>query len=352
MKVLLVAPQSSDTVLGRIGGYCKDALISLNYDVKVFDFRKSQYARGHIGSILRKGIRKLLPFSPRKIPLVRHKEKNKMNVSLAAMAKEFKPDVLFVLMGETIGSETLKQIKRQGTIVVNWFHDSVLARKDFVENISSCYDYFFIIDSLEICELVNIKSRQVMSFPLACYPQVHKKIMLSESEKKTYGSQVCFVGTIKFQRKEILTQLVDFDLGIWGYWLEKIPKLKSCYRRKHIYGEEAVKIYNACDIVLDIPINYGLKHKSFYVTPRVFEVPACGGFLLTAQNSCLSNLYEVGKEIICYKDADDLTELINYYLKHPEKRKLIAQKGQDRTLRDHTYEKRLKQIFSVIEQNG
>ena len=40
---------------------------------------------------------------------------------------------------------------------------------------------------------------------------------------------------------------------------------------------------------------------------------------------------------------------IKYYLKHPQERKAIAQRAQQRVYRDHTYEKRLQKIISVIE---
>lgn len=352
MKILLVAPQSKDTVLGTIGGHCKKALINLGYEIETFDFRQSQYLRNPIGSFFKKGIKKIFPFSARQIPFIDTIEREKMNGSLLATVKKYRPDILLVLMGDTIFPETLGRIKELGIITVNWFHDTVLARKDFVQGISYYYDYFFIIDSEEVLNYVKISSSHVKSLPLACNPQVHKSIDLAQEEKREYGNEVCFVGTVKFKRKEILSHLTDFDLGIWGYWLEKSPELKKCYRRQHVYGEEAVKIYNASKIVLDIPILYGTGDKIFYVTPRVFEVPACGAFLLTAENFSLSNLYETGKEIVCYKDENELKVLIRYYLKHPEERTRIAQKGQERAHRDHTYEKRLKKIFSIIEKNS
>jgi len=62
MKILLVAPQSPDTTLGTIGGYCKKTLENLGYDLEVFDFRQSQYSRSPIGSFLRKILEKFFLF--------------------------------------------------------------------------------------------------------------------------------------------------------------------------------------------------------------------------------------------------------------------------------------------------
>jgi len=274
-----------------------------------------------------------------------------MNRTLLKIAREHHLDVLFVLMGDDILPETLENIKKLGTITVNWFHDSVLApiRKDFVEDISKYYDYFFMIDSVEVLNYIKIDSKCVKTIPLACIQEIHKSLSLSEKEIKKYGSEVSFVGTVKFKRAEVLSHLIDFDLGIWGYWTEKIPELKNCYRKQHIFGEEPVKIYNASKINLDIHLSYGTSDKKFNVTPRVFEVPASGGFLLVDENPYLAELYEIGKEIICYKDENDLKEKVRYYLAHPEERKEIAKRGQQRAYRDHTYENRLKEIFSIIK---
>ncbi len=353
MKILLVAPQSKDTALGTIGGYCKKGLENLGYDLEVFDFRQSQYLKSPIGAFFKKGIKKISPFPPRGIPFINSIEREKMNKSLLAITKEYQPDIVFFLMAGTIFPiflETLGKIKKSRITTVNWFHDTVLAPicKDYVQESSPYYDYFFIIDSEDVLNYIKIGAGCVKTIPLACDPEVHKRIDLSEEEKRIYGNEVCFVGTLKYNREKILAQLLDFDLGIWGHWLKRSPKLKRCYRRQHVYGEETVKIYNASKIILDIPISYGTEDKAFYFTPRVFQVPACGAFLLTNESSYLSDLYEIGTEIICYKDEKQLKEMIKHYLKHPEERNRIAQKGQERAYRDHTYEKRLKEIFSIV----
>ena len=54
MKILLVAPQSDDTVLGMIGNHCRKALENLGYEIETFDFRQSQYLRGSMGFFLKK----------------------------------------------------------------------------------------------------------------------------------------------------------------------------------------------------------------------------------------------------------------------------------------------------------
>ncbi len=219
MKILLAAPQSKDTILGTIGCYCKSSLINLGCEVLAFDFRQSQYLKGPAGSFTRKIIKKFLPKQIRQISLVNSLENERMNNLLLKVIEEYQPDIFFVLMGDGIFPRTLEKIKKTGIVTVNWFHDSVIApiRKNFVENVSKYYDYFFMIDSAEILNRIKIDSRCVKTIPLACMPGIHKSLNLSEKEIKKYGSEISFVGTVKFKRAEMLSQLTIFDLGIWGY---------------------------------------------------------------------------------------------------------------------------------------
>ncbi len=82
---------------------------------------------------------------------------------------------------------------------------------------------------------------------------------------------------------------------------------------------------------------------------RTFEVPACGGFLLTGRADNLEDYYIDGKEIAIFKDKNELVEKCRYYLSHEQERKAIAQAGYERTLRDHTYEQRFREIFKTME---
>mgnify|MGYP001034637706 CR=1 FL=1 len=79
---------------------------------------------------------------------------------------------------------------------------------------------------------------------------------------------------------------------------------------------------------------------------RDFEVPACGGFLLTQDNPELYEYFEPGKEIAVYSDADDLAEKIGYYLSHDSERERVRRAGYERFLRDHTMLARLEAVFS------
>jgi len=99
-------------------------------------------------------------------------------------------------------------------------------------------------------------------------------------------------------------------------------------------------------------INFHLPQPHPQIKGRHFEVPACGGFLLTEPAEDLYNFYEYEKEIVIFNNLAELIEKIIYYLNHEEERKRIAQAGYERTLREHTWEKRFSEIFDTIQTGG
>lgn len=85
---------------------------------------------------------------------------------------------------------------------------------------------------------------------------------------------------------------------------------------------------------------------------RHFEVTAVGGFLLTYWTPELPQCFEVGKECEAFRNERELLEKVRYYVAHPDERQAIAQAGQRRTLRDHLYSHRLRQLVDRLQQNG
>lgn len=84
------------------------------------------------------------------------------------------------------------------------------------------------------------------------------------------------------------------------------------------------------------------------IKARHFEIPACGGFTLTSPADDLENYFKIGEEMEIYNGLDDLVEKVKYYLSHDEERNRIALAGYERTIKEHTYEKRFSDIFGKL----
>lgn len=83
---------------------------------------------------------------------------------------------------------------------------------------------------------------------------------------------------------------------------------------------------------------------------RLFEATGVGATcLLTDWKENLSDLFEPDVEVVSYRNAEECVEKVQYLLDHEDERRAIADAGQRRTLRDHTFAQRAAQLTSIIK---
>ena len=82
---------------------------------------------------------------------------------------------------------------------------------------------------------------------------------------------------------------------------------------------------------------------------RDFEIPGTGGGVyLTSFNSDLAQHYVIGEEILCYRDRDEMIELLRYYLARPEEAQIISRAARERSLREHRWLHRYQTICAAL----
>ncbi len=99
-----------------------------------------------------------------------------------------------------------------------------------------------------------------------------------------------------------------------------------------------------------INFNATSKQMKNAVNQRIFDVTATNSFVLTDWRSQMDNLLESGKEIISYKDKDEIFDLTKYYLKNESERKKITEKGRQRVLAEHKWEDRVQTIVNIMKK--
>ena len=82
---------------------------------------------------------------------------------------------------------------------------------------------------------------------------------------------------------------------------------------------------------------------------RNFEIPYFGGFQLSDYVPSLENYFDIGKEVVCYKDIDEAEQLIKYYLENEEERECIKKNSHQKALKGHGYINRLKDVLAQIK---
>jgi len=147
-------------------------------------------------------------------------------------------------------------------------------------------------------------------------------------------------------RNSFISEILSFNPHLYGDagWLKIATNGNGVYKGRINNRLNLPALYSKSAINLNITVPQ--IRDSF--SHRAFEIPACGGFLLSDYRPEAENFFDLNKEIVCFKDINELKDKIRYFLKHPEERKSIADKGRERVLSEHTYIHRLKKIIKII----
>ena len=98
----------------------------------------------------------------------------------------------------------------------------------------------------------------------------------------------------------------------------------------------------------DVNFNCTSKQMKGAVNQRLFDVPAAGAFLITDWREQMDELFEPGKEMIVFREPEEIPELVEYYLRHPEARTRMALAARRRVLAEHTWDHRLQFILKTM----
>lgn len=131
-------------------------------------------------------------------------------------------------------------------------------------------------------------------------------------------------------------------------WETVFPGLGRDWRRlpELDYYDQLPDFYPRSDVNLNCT---SLQMKGA-VNQRVFDVPACGGFVLTDAREQLGALFEIGREAAVYADPAEIPDRVRHYLAHPGERGRIARAARARVLAGHTYKHRLRELLSAMKK--
>jgi spore maturation protein CgeB len=261
---------------------------------------------------------------------------------LKAQIKHYNPDILLNQAMDTISSSFLKEMKPHVRLLMGQHAAPLPEREDF-----SCYD--FVVSSLP--NLVGHFRR--MGIPaelhrLAFEPRVLRK--LRDGEPKT---PIIFVGSMTAHHQDRVQLLESLcrrpETKIYGQGIDCLPK-DSLIRQRYQGEAWGVDMYQLL-FNSKITINHHIgMAKSYANNMRLFEATGVGTLLVTDWKKNLHEMFEPGKEVVCYRTREECAETLQYYLEHDKEREEIARAGQQRTLRDHTYYQRMQELMDIVER--
>lgn len=123
-----------------------------------------------------------------------------------------------------------------------------------------------------------------------------------------------------------------------------VPAL-SPFLRPGVYGLAMYQVLHDSKVTLNNHIDVSPRSAS---NMRLFEATGVGTCLLTDWKDNLPQLFVPDEEIVPYKTPTECVDKIGWLLEYPIERESIARRGQARTLKDHTFERRASELDHII----
>jgi spore maturation protein CgeB len=163
---------------------------------------------------------------------------------------------------------------------------------------------------------------------------------------------ISFVGsfhTVHSTRVEWLEYLSSiFQTKIWSPHASHLPD-SSPILRSRVGSAWRIDMYQVFRDSL-LTLNHHGDIPPYGNNCRLFEATGVGTLLITDWKANLREMFEPGKEVVCYRTPQECVEMVQYYLEHDEEREVIARAGQQRTLRDHTYYQRTAELADIVQK--
>lgn len=152
------------------------------------------------------------------------------------------------------------------------------------------------------------------------------------------------------ERIELLEHIASHhEMEIWATGLNALTHGSPI--RQHVrgqaFGGDMYRLMRSAKIVLNNHIDIA---GSYANNCRLFEATGSGALLLTDWKTNLSDYFEPGKEILAFSGKEECSQLISQYLKDDVKREAIAKAGQQRTLKQHCYKDRMRELLEILHR--
>ena len=307
--------------------------------------------------------------------------KAKGNQELEAIVQRDQPDVLFgVVRGDLISKRTMKRISFEtNTTTINWYCDDHWQFDSLARPWTPCFNHVVTTSQTALSRyrehgLTNvIKSQWGANHTL--YAPTGDELKYDVTfVGQPYGIRTEAIDTLRragikvhawgsgwpagklsqdemirvFSQSKINLNFADASSSRWT----RLQALTNSYAVNSLRDQPVLwRLWTGAQRLAVWDKQRGANDAAppRQIKGRVFEVPACGRFLLTQPAENLHTYLAPSRECGTFDSIDDLVERVRYYLKNEDERREIARRGYHRTLAEHTYAARFAAIF---EQAG
>jgi len=252
----------------------------------------------------------------------------------SAVVDKFRPELIFCCMTgdpklapREPWEEIINETKKGNCKTFNWFCDDTWRFESFS---SVVCENFHICSTPEIHYIDKFKEIGYNSIFLGFWC-ANIDMYPKNVEKKR---DVSFCGGLNYDRRVYIEHLKNNGVAI-----ENFHGLE--------HQDMLIKLSES-RIGINFSKNYNGIRPTLQMKGRMAEVPAANSLLLTEYAPGLEAHFEMDKEIITFKTADEMLKKINFLIKRPKIIEQISNNGHARFLKDHESKVRLERILKQI----
>ncbi|MEI8377268.1 MAG: glycosyltransferase [bacterium] len=280
--------------------------------------------------------------------------------------RDFEPDFIFGMDYMHFMQEDVKEFVNSLKIpCVHYFIDdpkSIFAhggKEDFLDKLNNQpKTIVFSWDEKYLCDFKVPAHYLSTGIDFELYKQDYPEIELT-------SSKILFAGRPLTDRREsIIAQVVkNFPgmLSIYCFGLhfeqsvknmlekgylneEEVEEYKKCYKGFLPDEKHLAAAYHRADVILNITLEQGFSS----MNSRVLEALATGSFLISDYVEDTAKYFEDGKDLILYKNTDELINLLNKYIKNPSERAKFKGNSIEKIEQNHTLLSRAEVILKIL----
>ncbi|MCD4820807.1 MAG: glycosyltransferase [Methanococcoides sp.] len=281
-------------------------------------------------------------------------DKEKLQERLIEFVEETDPDIVFfILMKDEFTPETLDYLKSK-CITMNWFCDDQWRFDSFTKFFAPHFTYSITTDKFAVEKYKSIGYENVILSQWASFGYTNE----IDFDSIEYKYDVSFVGGISGYRKWVIDELSRNGIKVecfghgWENGKVSFEEMKEIFKiskiNLNISNSASYDIRYILSSLLSLREFVRSKKKTEQIKARNFEIPAFGGFQLTNYAPTLEDYFQIGYEVSIYTSIEELIFQVKYYLSNENERKSIINKGYQKTMNEHIYANRLKNVFVNI----
>jgi hypothetical protein len=281
---------------------------------------------------------------------------SKINSDLVKTAERLKPDAVFFFRLDKIYPESVKTISHFAKVLVHCVDDPFSEKYPFYfwRHYRNSLPYFHHIFYHRHKNENDLKNRGFTNISLLRIGYTKYLFPINELNKRKYLYDVVFIGHFENDGRDIkILNLLrnGIKVKIFGPEWNRSKYYKELINYQGKITSVRDELYNDALNKSKIALVFLSKLNNDTYAGRNFEIPATKTFMLSEYTDDLASLFEEDKEIVFFRNENDLMQKINYYLDNETERNKIAEASYKRIMKDgHDVISRAKYILSCINK--